>query len=180
MSSNALSYLAWIVAPVLAFTLATRVLRIGSSDGPRSADSGLPWFDTQSAFEAALRRHGRWTVMMALTGRRGNVHLPVLTSSRWLPRAPHTGPLLVPLCQIVGSVDTGRHPFDRRFDPSGKDAWARFSSVFTARSEGADLPPVVLARASDGYYVVDGHHRVAVARAYGDTDIAAEVTLLDG
>jgi hypothetical protein len=87
-----------------------------------------------------------------------------------------TEAVVVPLGEIVGSVDRGPHPFDRGFAPTSDLAWARFASVLRARNEGLELPPVLLRQGCDGYYVVDGHHRVAVARALRDAEIRAEVT----
>ena len=49
--------------------------------------------------------------------------------------------------------------------------------MLRARNDGLELPPVLLQEGCDGYYVLDGHHRVAVARAIGDTEIRADVNL---
>ena len=38
-----------------------------------------------------------------------------------------------------------------------------------------NLPPVVLYKVGDVYFVVDGHHRVSVAREQGQTFIDAEI-----
>ncbi|MBV9943990.1 MAG: ParB N-terminal domain-containing protein [Solirubrobacterales bacterium] len=45
-----------------------------------------------------------------------------------------------------------------------------------AHRKGAVLPPVVLSRHPDGYYVVDGRHRVSVARALRHQEIDAWVS----
>ena len=37
------------------------------------------------------------------------------------------------------------------------------------------MPPIDVFRIGDLYFVQDGHHRVSVARALGDTDINAHV-----
>ncbi len=126
--------------------------------------------DPRATFEAARARHAR----RALLRRADASILPVLsrTGSPSLSIS-----CVVPLARIVGSVDTGPHPFDRRFDPSADSAWGRFASVLRARNDGVELPPVWLQEGEDGYYVLDGHHRVAVARALGDTDIRAEVAV---
>jgi hypothetical protein len=42
---------------------------------------------------------------------------------------------------------------------------------------GAALPPVELVRVEDIYFVQDGHHRISVARAMGQTCIEAEVVV---
>jgi uncharacterized protein (DUF1015 family) len=38
---------------------------------------------------------------------------------------------------------------------------------------------VALVRAGDRYFVLDGHHRISVARAMGQTEIDAEVTVCE-
>ena len=126
--------------------------------------------DARETFEVARARHAR----RALLRRPDASALPVLARSR---SAARTVACVVPLREIVGSVDRGPHPFDRRFYPTADTAWARFAAVLRARNDGLELPPVLLHQGCDGYYVLDGHHRVAVARAVGDTDIRAEVSL---
>jgi hypothetical protein len=53
----------------------------------------------------------------------------------------------------------------------------RWLSVAAARDQGKGLPPVVLVQVGDVYFVRDGHHRIAVARALGQLDIEAQVTV---
>jgi ParB-like chromosome segregation protein Spo0J len=48
--------------------------------------------------------------------------------------------------------------------------------VAEARLRGINLPPVQLIEVGGRYYVRDGHHRISVAQALGDTFIDAEVT----
>jgi ParB-like chromosome segregation protein Spo0J len=49
-----------------------------------------------------------------------------------------------------------------------------------ALREGSELPPIEVYRLHGRYYVADGHHRVAAARALGETSIAAYVTEILG
>jgi hypothetical protein len=57
--------------------------------------------------------------------------------------------------------------------------WAtRWSRLRTA-TEDVILPPIQLVRAAGGYWIVDGHNRVALARERGQRWIDAEVTELD-
>jgi hypothetical protein len=48
--------------------------------------------------------------------------------------------------------------------------------VDLAFREGRDLPPVILYKLGDDYYVEDGNHLVSVARFGGVETIDAEVT----
>jgi ParB-like chromosome segregation protein Spo0J len=41
---------------------------------------------------------------------------------------------------------------------------------------GDALPPIAVRKRPEGYYVIDGRHRVSVARATGQRDIDAWVT----
>jgi hypothetical protein len=54
---------------------------------------------------------------------------------------------------------------------------SRWLSVAAARDQDEVLPPVVLVRVGDVYFVRDGHHRISVALALGQLDIEAEVTI---
>lgn len=178
MAGYVVPYLVWALVPIGLAFLAMWVMRVGPADTRRGGGTGMVWLDTQSAFDRARWRHIRWWLEMRLTGRGRAVALPVLGQPYGGRGLRPAGQLVVPLAEIVGTVDGGRHPFDRRFDPTDDAAWPRFSTLFAARSRGALLPPVTLYRAADGYYVLDGHHRVAVARALGDTEIWAEVMLV--
>jgi hypothetical protein len=80
----------------------------------------------------------------------------------------------VDLDSIIGSVDreTG---FDRLFRPTSGEPWKRFEQINTALRRGEAMPPVELYRLGEAHFVIDGHHRVAVARAMGEKDITAHV-----
>gem|GEM_PF-1506904 len=80
----------------------------------------------------------------------------------------------VPLNLIVGS-DNRFRDFDRTFAPLGDHSRERWIGVALARAQSRALPPVELVRVDGAYYVVDGHHRISVARAYGEETIEANV-----
>jgi len=82
----------------------------------------------------------------------------------------------VPLSQIRGSEGRSRY-FDGDFNPLHDRARGRWLNIARARQQDKVLPPVVLVQVGDIYFVRDGHHRVSVARALGQTDIDARVTL---
>jgi hypothetical protein len=178
MTSTTTTYAAVMLTPILATWAAMWLLRIGPADPWREGGTGLAVLDTRDAFDSARWRHARARLLTRLTGRGDALELAVLPPASGARGRRSIGERMVRLDRIVGSVDAGQHLFDRRFDPTDNRAWSRFSSVFAARSSGADLPPVLLYRGPGGYYVLDGHHRVAVARAMGDDEIAAEVTVL--
>jgi hypothetical protein len=76
--------------------------------------------------------------------------------------------------QIAGSLNR-YHEFDRVFLPTSDQLAARWQSVNRAFYQEISLPPVVLYKVGDVYFVVDGHHRVSVAREQGQIYIEAEV-----
>lgn len=85
------------------------------------------------------------------------------------------GRRVVPIDKIVGSVD--RHmDFDATFLPVKASLRARWERIDRAFHRGEDLPPVVLHRLGDDYFVEDGNHRVSVARFQGVGWIDAKVT----
>ncbi len=94
------------------------------------------------------------------------------------PLAPRPlGLRAVEVVKIVGSVErAGELGPDFRPRAARLAAVQRYDRVFRAMARGERLPPVVLYRLGFGYYVCDGHHRVAAARALGWEEIEAEVT----
>ena len=76
--------------------------------------------------------------------------------------------------QIAGSLNR-YHEFDRAFLPTQDQTAGRWQSVNRAFYEDISLPPVVLYKVGEVYFVVDGHHRVSVAREQGQEFIDAEV-----
>jgi hypothetical protein len=80
----------------------------------------------------------------------------------------------VPVDKIVGSLNR-YHQFDRAFLPLDAQIADRWQNVDRAFYQEVNLPPVVLYKVGDVYFVVDGHHRVSVAREQGQLFIEAEV-----
>ncbi len=81
----------------------------------------------------------------------------------------------IPLKEIVGSV--GRYTdFTRTFLPRSdvmQDRWARVKTVAT---DMGGWPPIEVYQLGDAYFVIDGNHRVSVARQMGISTIPAYVT----
>jgi hypothetical protein len=83
----------------------------------------------------------------------------------------------VAISQIRGS-ENRVDDFDADFNPLQSYTMNRWASVAMARQQGVALPPVELVQVGQDYFVRDGHHRISVARAQGQTVIEAEVTRL--
>lgn len=80
----------------------------------------------------------------------------------------------IPLDAIVGTV--GRYEdFNRQFLPRQESQLGRWAQVRMA-FEYAGLPPIEVYQVGDVYFVLDGHHRVSVARQLGAKIIEAYVT----
>lgn len=81
----------------------------------------------------------------------------------------------IPLSAIVGSV--GRYnDFTRNFLPRQDNDARRWAEVQIAVTGLAGLPPIEVYQIGQAYFVLDGNHRVSVARRLGATYIQAHVT----
>ncbi len=80
----------------------------------------------------------------------------------------------IPLSKIVGSVNRYRD-FDRFFLPTQSHTQERWRRINRAWYRDEYLPPVLLYKVGEVYFVIDGNHRVSVARARGQKFIDAEV-----
>lgn len=85
-------------------------------------------------------------------------------------RGMHT----VRVSQIIGSLNR-YHDFDRTFLPVQDKYADRWQSIDRAFYQEVSLPPIVLYKVGEVYFVVDGHHRVSVAREQHQEFIDAEV-----
>ena len=81
----------------------------------------------------------------------------------------------MPISQIVGTVEPTRY-FDRQFRPTSDHVRERFQRIAVEVRSGRGMDPVELYRCSGSYYVLDGRHRIAVARALGQRPVWALVT----
>ena len=84
------------------------------------------------------------------------------------------GRRVVPVARIVGSVGRSRD-FDRAFLPARASMGVKWKRIDRAFHRGQELPPVMLYKVGEGYFVEDGNHRVSVARYQGVEWIDAEV-----
>jgi hypothetical protein len=87
----------------------------------------------------------------------------------------YAGIQAVNIDQIRGSQGKGTD-FDNRFAPLNERTRTRWMRIAAARFQGTPLPPVELIQVGDTYFVIDGHHRISVARALGQQSIDAQIT----
>ncbi len=82
----------------------------------------------------------------------------------------------VSLDAIKGSCGRSKD-FDADYKPINTHSKERWLRVATAVFTGKRLPPVELVQIGSQYYVIDGNHRVSVAKALGKETIQAYVTV---
>ena len=136
--------------------------------------TGMPVLDAEADFRRARRAHaaarvGRW-LRRAPECRHPSALSDVAVSLGGLPNAR-----VVRLDAIVGTVEPTPY-FDAQFRPASEVVRGRWQRIALAHRRGDALPPIDLVKRPDGYYVLDGRHRVSVARALGHPDIDARVT----
>jgi hypothetical protein len=84
----------------------------------------------------------------------------------------------VPIDKIVGSMGRYRD-FDRAFLPRQKRTRGRWINIDKAHYTDVILPPVELYKIGEIYFVIDGNHRVSVARERGQKEVDAHVIEID-
>ena len=90
-------------------------------------------------------------------------------------KSGHSGGIrTVPIAAIQGSEGRAGD-FDTQFRPLQGHSAERWISIAIARMADIGLPPVELVQIGDAYFVRDGHHRISVAKAFGQIDIDAQV-----
>ena len=141
--------------------------------------TGFPQADARDDFERT-RRQARWVKLAGwLRGRRssrnrllvlGEVTIVTGAGGHGLAREE-----AVPIDHIVGSVEPTLC-FDRHFRPASQLPRMRFERIAAEVRCGRGMDPVDLYQCGDRYYVLDGHHRIAVARALGERWVWATIT----
>lgn len=134
-----------------------------------------------STFERARRREAYRRFARAVKGRKGgeNELLPLdeVRERLRLFEQTYVGVRPIPVEKIVGTAGRSQD-FDRNFLPRRRGVGERWKRVERVFPEGA-FPPIVVYQLGDSYFVVDGHHRVAIARQRGMSFIDAEITRLN-
>ncbi len=124
----------------------------------------------QARYKAFLNR-----VWASISGQRANLLSYDEIKEKLHVGGPiYRGVQTVRVDQIAGSLNR-YHEFDRVFLPAHDKLADRWQSVNRAFYQDISLPPVVLYKVGEVYFVVDGHHRVSVARKQGQLYIEAEV-----
>ena len=124
-------------------------------------------------FSRALNSGQRRSFWHKLIGKENKLRdLAQIEANAGRQPARHSSVVNIPLAKIVGSE--GRvNDFDSAFNPLNEYIRDRWIGIAAAHCQGTVLPPVDLIQVADTYYVRDGHHRISVAKAVGQTEIEA-------
>jgi hypothetical protein len=80
----------------------------------------------------------------------------------------------VELAHIVGTVGRYRD-FDEGFNAFSRDSRRRLARIREALLKKEPLPPLELYKIKDSFFIIDGHHRVMIARQLGVSTLKAHV-----
>jgi hypothetical protein len=142
-------------------------------------DSGFPAADAKSDFDRARRRQALARVAARLRSDDDDVSSTLafdpVVSALGRRGERDLGVMTIPIGSVVGTVDRSPESFDRSFRPRSPELRARWERIAAARRRGEAMPPIDVYRVGELHFVRDGHHRVSVARAAGDTTIDARV-----
>jgi len=129
-------------------------------------------------FDSARARAFRRSLTTILTGRAQRLRSiePMLRAAGFEGRS-FGGVKEIAVDHIVGSAapDVKTGDFDPAFLPLNRRMRERWTRIYQAMVEGDELPPIDVYKVDDNYYVIDGHHRVSVARNLGRPVINARV-----
>ncbi len=100
--------------------------------------------------------------------------LNAIKSNLHVHGSSYAGIKVVPIHSIIGSE--GRiADFDNGFHPINETTRERWMNIAIAHIARLPLPPIQLIEVGDVYFIRDGHHRVSVAHAFGQSAMDAEV-----
>jgi hypothetical protein len=136
--------------------------------------TGMPTLDAREDFVRARRAQLRARALRRLAGRRCRPNHPPTLPEAGAPSRRAARVAVIALDSIVGTVEPSPQ-FDARFRPASAHLRPRWERVALAHRRGVALPPIAVLQGPDGYYVVDGRHRVSVALALGRREIDAWV-----
>ena len=144
-----------------------------------AGNTGFTTQDAQSDFSRARRRQVMRRLANRLRREPDDIDL-ILPFDEVLAALGRTGERSlgvesIELDSIVGTIDRGRD-FDRRFRPTSHRVRQRWEGIAVAMRKGKSMPPIEVYRVGDMHFVIDGHHRVSVARQMGMETIDALVT----
>ncbi len=144
-----------------------------------SPDTGFPRADVENDFLRARRRQVLARLAHRLRREPDDVNLILpfdeVVAALGMRGERSLGLQTIKLESIVGTVDS-RRDYDRRFRPTTGRVRERWERLALAQRRGESIPPIDVYRVGDMHFVQDGHHRVSIAMATGQSEIDAYVT----
>ena len=142
-------------------------------------DTGSPTHDAETDFSRARRRQQLTRLAARLRREPDDVRLILpfdeVVAALGRRGERRLGLQTIDLDSVVGSVDRTRE-FDRSFRPTSRRVRRRWQGIATAIRRGEAMPPIEVYRVGELHFVIDGHHRVSVARQIGLEKTDAYVT----
>lgn len=139
----------------------------------------MSFFQAANDFDEARRKAALEEIAGFLTGHATHlVPYDEIRKRLWRTRSSPPRIEEVPLDAIVGSVSRITD-FTRSFMPRKDSDKSRWTNVKIAQEQHSGLPPVDLYQVGNVYFVLDGHHRISVARSLGADSIQALVSVVD-
>jgi hypothetical protein len=144
-----------------------------------SRPTGFPRADVENDFQRMRRRQvlARLAQRLRRSPDDVNLILPFDDVVAALGRRSERslGLQTIRLDSVVGTVDSNRD-FDRFFRPTTGRVRERWQRLALAQARGEAMPPIDVYRIGELHFVKDGHHRVSIAIAQGQSLIDAYVT----
>ncbi len=126
-------------------------------------------------FERAYQKGFMHAIFAALSGKRsGLLSFDQIRSRLNIQNQLDRGMQEIPIEHIIGSVSRYRD-FDASFLPRQTNTRGRWKNIDRLHLVGEELPPVEVYALGGYYFVIDGNHRVSVAREKGQKFIDAHV-----
>ncbi|MBT8166414.1 MAG: ParB N-terminal domain-containing protein [Acidimicrobiia bacterium] len=137
----------------------------------------MTWYP-QDTYERARWQESRHRIAKVVQGQQPDqlMELDDVQGRLALFQQSYVGVRPIRVDQIVGSVDKSED-FDKDFRPRTPRSKHRWEQVERAFPRG-DFPPIDVYQVDDTFYVIDGHHRVGVAKAREIEFIDADITEL--
>ena len=149
---------------------------VATSTAQYGSDQTLQLRMSANMLFSKMMNRGKWMMFgQRLLGKQNNLEALASTENGTKPVQKQGRKIVtVAIEKIVGSEGRVRD-FDKAFRPLVNHTRDRWVSIAIAHHQGVDLPPVELIRVGDEYYVRDGHHRISVAKTFGQATIEAIV-----
>lgn len=137
--------------------------------------SGLAVHDFQRAYQKSFFR----AILKKITGKEsGLFSFDAIRRSLDVEGETDRGLREVEIDKIIGSLSR-YDEFDESFLPRQTHTRGRWQAIDKALMRGEHLPPVELYKIGDFFFVIDGNHRVSVAREKGQKFIDAHIRELE-